>query len=362
MKRAFLYVTLALIGCSPGAFGQASQSPPGVEWTAGAYPLLGGLRLDDNVFRAVTMETQLSDAVDSLDGGAFTSVKTGLFEGRLSYQFYSDQYWTYSILDNLDNHLECRLDMAPDTLDLYYEKELYVRDSHTNDFDYVDEGDFFGLVWGPPGPWDYGLRYKYFSREYYSQDPSYQSRNFADQEVQASLQRQIDGRLSFKLFGSFNDRQFNRYAVLPGGTGTSDSLLQQDQTWTALVGAHFFLESILQDLTYEHQRTNSNSYGFSNTVDSFSWAAVLKPAPAIYLQLFWRLYSKVYDVAPIASPDLQLGYVDEDSQDVLSVKANWEWAPHWSASLGVSRLRVESDQPDQFYVKDLVAAQVRLDF
>ena len=362
MKRTFLSLACLSALCLGRAWGDGDATAHGLLLDAGVDPVLAGFRLDDNVFRAVTMGTQVSDFIDSLDGGGFLNAQTGIFDGRLNYQLSADQYWTNSILDNLENHLGARLDLTPGPLDLYYEKDLYVRDSHFGDFDYVDEGDFLGLVLAPRGPWDYGLRYKYFSRVYYSAEPSYQSRNFADQEIQANVQRAVDDRLSLKLSGSYNDRQFNRYAVLDGGASDSASLLQQDQTWTALLGAHFFLESVLQDLTYEHQRTNSNSYGFSNTVDSLSWAAVLKPVPSFYLQLFWRFYSKVYDVSPVNSPDLQLGFVDEDSQDILSLKASWEWGPQWDASLGLSRLRVESDQPDQFYVKDILAVQVRRGF
>jgi hypothetical protein len=80
------------------------------------------------------------------------------------------------------------------------------------------------------------------------------------------------------------------------------------------------------------------------------------------LQLLFRLYLKTYDQTPPTNQDLQLGFIDEDSQDLLAVKANWDMGSGWVGSLGVSRIRSESDQPGAYYVKDIISTQIRKSF
>jgi hypothetical protein len=194
-------------------------------------------------------------------------------------------------------------------------------------------------------------------------DPSVWSKNFVDQSGSLSVQREIDDRFSLKLLGSYTNREFNRYAVADnGGAFSSVANLQNDNTWKVLLNAHVYFASILQDINVEGQRTDSNSYGFSNWVESFSWAGVVRPMSGFYLQLFFRLYLKYYDQSPLNLPDLQLGFIDEDSQDLLAVKANWDLDSNWVGSLGVSRIRSESDQPNAYYIKDIISAQMRRSF
>jgi hypothetical protein len=185
-----------------------------------------------------------------------------------------------------------------------------------------------------------------------------------DQAVNLAFQREVNDQVSFKVEGGYNARRFNRTVVMVNGPVTTILPdLQVDQTWFLRASGHLYIESVLQDFRFEHQRTDSNSYGFSNSVDSISWAAVLKPGSSFYLQLFFRLYSKVYDSPPIlGNPDLQIGYVDEDSQDLLAIKTTWEWASQWSLNVGISRLRTESTQPSLFYIKDIFSIEVQKDF
>ena len=155
----------------------------------------------------------------------------------------------------------------------------------------------------------------------------------------------------------------SRYAVA-SNNGVLVSLpdLQTDDTWTLLLNAHIYFASVLQDISVEGQRTDSNGYGFSNWVESVSWAGVIRPSSSFYLQLFFRLYFKQYDLDPLKLPDLQLGFIDEDSQDLLSAKANWEFAPQWVGSLSLSRIRSESDQPGAYYIKNMASFQIRRSF
>lgn len=362
MKYFLPVLALTLIFGISLCFAEGNDGASGFQWVLEPKPVILGLRVDDNVFRSVSIGSQVTDDIYSLDAGGSLEGKYGIFKGYLTYGLTADQYQSNNQLNNLTNDLGGMFALNPGDFSFYYDKNLFIRnDQNYQDFNYVDDDNLFGILWAPKGPWNYGLRYKYYSRQYYSSEDLYSSRNFADQEVQANIQREIDDRLTLKISGSYSDCQFNRFIVLTPDT-TSDSVFQHDQTFTAFLGAHLYFESILQDITIEHQRTNSNSYSFSNTIDSVSWAGVFKPIPALYLQLFCRLYSKVYDISPIVSPDLQLGFVDEDSQDLLSAKASWEWSPQWLASIGISRMRVESDQPDQFYIKEMVSFQMRRNF
>jgi hypothetical protein len=253
--------------------------------------------------------------------------------------------------------------VEPADLTFYYKKNYFIRNSQDFNFDYIDNNNLFGAQWVPNGPWNYEARYQYFDRHYYDNESAVRMRNFADQAFLLGIQREINDRLSLKLEGSYTHRQFNRYAIEESGSDLIDlPASQTDVTWSALLNVHAYFESILQDLTFEQQRTNSNSYGFSNMVQSVSWAAVVRPASTLYLQLFFRLYSKTYDKNPLNIPDLQMGYVNEDSQDLLSVKATWEWAPQWSSSVGLSRNRNESTQPGEYYIKNILTLQIQRNF
>jgi hypothetical protein len=175
-----------------------------------------------------------------------------------------------------------------------------------------------------------------------------------------SVHRELGGQLSVRAEGSYNLRRFNRYAV--DGLGASLEPLHEDGTWAVSLRSRIYFASVLQNITLEQQRTHSNSHGFSHTARSASWAAVVNPVPSLFLQLFIRFYGKEYDLPPLDSPDLQVGYVDEDSQDLLSARATWEWSPQWTLSLGASRVRSESTQPGVFYIKNLYSAQIRRNF
>ncbi len=327
---------------------------------AALQPIEFGFRYDDNVFRSVDLGGRLSDEIYLVNGGVRLNSNYDIFKGEFNYHLGADQYQFYSVLSNIKNNFELMLGAEPGDFSFYYQKEYFLRDSQYEQFNYWDDDNLLGAQWAPPGPWTYEARGKYFSRQYYGSDPTILAENFVDQGFLAGIGRELDEKISVKLEGSYNSRQFNRWAVtaaapLPG-------VIQTDETWSVLLNAHLYFENILQDINFEQQRTNSNSYGFSNTVQSVSWAAVVKPSASIYLQLLFRLFSKTYDNQPLVNKDLQIGFIDEDSQDLLSLKTTWDWAPQWSASLSGSRFRNESIQPGQYYIEDLLTATVQRNF
>ncbi len=343
-------------------FGWAQQvaNSDSPQLSASLTPLEFGYRFGDNVFQSPDPSTRLSDEIYLLNGGGQAHSTWGLIQADLGYHLGVDQYQYYSILSSLKDRFDFLLEAEPQDFRFYYKKEYFVRDSEYDQFNYWDDDNMAGIQWNPAGPWNYEIEGKYFSRQYYSAAATIQTENFVDQGVLTGIGREIDERISIKLEGSYNNRQFNRWAVTE--TAPIPGSLQTDETWSVLFNAHLYLENILQDFNLEQQRTNSNSYGFSNTVQSASWAAVVRPSSSVYLQLLFRFFSKVYDVQPLTNSLLNIGFIDEDSQDLLSVKATWDWAPQWSASLGASRFRNEYIQPGQYYIEDLLTATVQKDF
>ncbi|HEY5038493.1 MAG TPA: hypothetical protein VIJ93_05410 [bacterium] len=343
---------------------QEGARPVSLQFDPELDPVEFGIRYDDNVFRSTVVDGRLSDGIYSIDAGGVLGLSYDVFKGRVGYHLGVDQYLFYSSLDNLKNNFDLLLSETAGDFSFYYNKTYFLRTSQDPNFNYFDDDNLFGVQWTPAGQWNYEAKYKNFYRYYYDMNDSFQSRDFVDQAVLLSVQREIDEKFSVKLEGDYDSRQFNRFLVElePDGSYLKPPIVQDDQTWSLLFNAHFYFDSILQDVNLEEQRTNSNSYGFSNTVQSVSWAAVIQPVPSLYLQLFFRLYSKIYDVPPLVSPDLQVGFVDENSQDLLSIKSSWEWSPQWTASLSVSRVRNESTQPGEFYIKNILAAQVRKSF
>jgi hypothetical protein len=343
-----------------------SQDPSGnnaLKLKLALDPATVGFRFDDNVYRSVLDSGRLSDEIALGDLGCVAAANYGDWKAHLGYHLGDDQYLTYTGLNNLTNDFDLLFAVEPGEWDFYYKFDYFVRDSQYFDFNYFDENNVLGARWTPNGPWTYEAQYGNLAREYYDTDPSVWSKNFTDQSGLLSVQREISERFSLKLIGSYTNRQFNRYAVaLIGNTFSSLSDLQNDNTWKFLLNAHIYFASILQDINVEGQRTDSNSYGFSNWVESFSWAGVVRPVPGFYFQLLFRLYLKSYDISPLNLPDLQLGFIDEDSQDLLAVKANWDLGQDWIGSLSASRIRSEADQPDAFYIKDIISAQIRRSF
>jgi hypothetical protein len=355
-------VILAVAGLCP-ATAQDGEKPAAQPVNAQLEPAELGFRYDDNIFRSVSQDRRLGDMIYSLDLGGNLNVKFDVFWATLGYHLGADQYVFYSTQNNTRNDFNLYWAAEPGEFNFYFEKDYFIRNSQDFNFDYIDNGNLFGAQWIPGDPWNYEARYKYFDRRYYSTEPAVRMRNFEDNSVVLGIQREINDRFSLKLRGSYNNRCFNRNAISQSGAVLVDlGTRQTDETWSALLNAHVYFESILQDLNYELQRTHSNSHGFSNTVQSVSWAAVIRPASTLYLQLFFRLYSKSYDQTPIKMPGLQMGFVNEDSQDLLSVKGTWDWAPQWSSSISLSRARNESTQPEEYYIKNILALKVKRSF
>jgi hypothetical protein len=314
-------------------------------------------RYDDNVYRSSESFGRISDIISSFDLGGELTTKYDIFKAQVQYRFGDDQYITQSYLNNIKDEIMLSITALTGNIVIYFDADYFIKNSSDYDFDYIDNSYFGGIQWILDNEWSVESKAKSFSRQYYDHAPYVWSRNFVDMGGLLNIQRIINDQLTFKLEGSYNDRQLNRYAVAYGGTSDL-TVLQMDNTWSALLNAHIILGSILQDITFEHARTDSNSYSFSNIVDSVSWAAVLRPANTLFIQLFFRLYEKTYDVSPITNADLQYGFVDEDSQDLLSAQASWDWSPLWTGTLGISRVRNESTQPGEYYIKNIISMSV----
>ena len=363
MTMKFGFCGIAFLGLLPTLAGaQSEKTSASFQITPKLETAVVGFRYDDNIQRSVTLSEKNADVIYTLQTGALLKTQYDIFSGTLQYHLGADQYQTSPSFNNIKNDFGLFLSANPGQFNFFGKADVYLRNSQDNDFDYLDTEYLGGIYWAPEGPWNYEANYKNYTRAYYGIDPDFLSRNFTDQNVLVSVQREVDERVSVKLSASYNNRQFNRSAYNSQGTGPIPGSIQTDETWTGILNAHLFFESVLQDINIEEQRTNSNSYGFSNTVQSVSWAGVVRPMSTLYLQLFFRLYSKTYDVSPLSKQNLQVGFVDEDGQDLLSLQTTWEWEPQWMVSVGLSRVRNESTQPGKYYIKNMVTAQVRRNF
>ena len=351
---AFVFI-LSALGAVAGAWGQVQM---------GLQPLGLETRYDNNIFRLVSDQGRLSDEIDSFSGGVSARALGGPFRAQAEYSLNADTYQFYSQLNNFTHDLNLNLLADAGLLSLRYTNDSFFRSSAYYEFDYFDEANLFAVDYSPASNWNLEGAGEILSREYYNNADYVVSRNFTNDGLSLSAQRIWSESLSAKFQMKLDNRQYNRdIVVVNSGAVTTAPILQNDETLSADLGFHLYFLKILQDIHLYAARTNSNSYAFSNSVESFSWAGVLSPMKDFYLELFFRLYEKDYDFQPLTtSPDLQLGYTNDDGEDLLAAKGTWEWAPGWTGSLGVSRVKNESTQPGQYYIKDVISAQIKMAF
>ncbi len=353
-KIVAFYFCLCAFGAAAGAWGQVQL---------GLQPLGLETRYDNNIFRLVSDQGRLTDEIDSLSAGVSALAASGPFRAQAEYSLNADTYQFYSQLNNFTHDLNLNLVGDAGPLSLRYTNDSFFRSSAYYEFDYFDEANLVAADYSLAPNWNLEGGGEILTREYYNDADYVVSRNFTDDGLSLSTQRIWSESFSAKFEMKLNNRQFNRYAVVvDSGAVTTAPFLQNDETLSADLGFHLYFLKVLQDIHLYASRTNSNSYAFSNSVESVSWAGVLSPMKDFYLQLFFRLYEKDYDYQPLAVPDLQLGYTNDDGEDLLAAKGTWEWAPGWTGSLGLSRVKNESTQPGQYYIKDVVSAQIKMAF
>jgi len=360
MRRLLSYAVLWGLLVAPPVLGDPWAPEEG--WAVWLEPVELGVRLDDNVHRTDLSSGRRTDVAYQVDGGAGLEWREDIFRAVVGYRLSTDQYQVYSTLNDQKHQGSLFLSAEPEDVLVSYKFGLHLRNSRDPDFDYLGQDHRVTLLWTPPGHWGYEAGFGRSSKWYFDRATEYRSRDFLDNSFTLGVQREIGDRFSVGLAGSCNLREFNRGAVDALGSPRVPWVNHLDETWGIRLHARLFFASVLQDVALEQQRTESNSHGFSNTARSLSWAAVVRPADQLYLQLLGRVYWKAYDVPPIPSPGLQVGFVDEDSQEVLSVRATWELAPQWMLNLGAARVRNEASQPGVFYIKNLFTFQVRREF
>ena len=226
MKK--IRVLLWIIGAVLPQVVSAQENPtPGTfQTTAGLEPIEFGFRYDDNVYRSILPNGRFADEIYLLNFGANLGVRYDISKGNLNYELGADQYQLYSSLNNLKNDFELFLSVNPDPMSFYFKKENYYRNSLDFNFDYIDDDYLFGLAWAPAGPWNYEAQYRNFARQYYDMSDAVRSRDFIDQGVQISVQREVNEKFSMKLQGNYNNRQFDRYIIEPDGITPSASVTQ----------------------------------------------------------------------------------------------------------------------------------------
>lgn len=319
-------------------------------------PIQVGWRLDDNVFRATNREEARTDRIASLEAGAGLEARAGKHgAGSLMWTGALDVYDRFGSQDNHRQELNLSLLARFSGWRLHYHKGAVWRLSAEENYDYMDSSDAVEIRWSPFPAWDTRAGYRLHSREYRTSDPVVRARNFVEDSASGGVGWQAARGLRLETQGFWKVRDVNRLAVRESGnmfTVLED--LQRDVTLQGGIGVRWLLASVLQEVLFQISRTESNSDGFSHRTRSASWAGVVNPTPDLFVYLFVRLFEKRYDRDPFRLPEFELGFNEEEGQDLLSAKVSWEWKPAWTLSFSAARLHNESPDPNRFYVKHVV--------
>jgi hypothetical protein len=335
----------------------------GVSLEARVAPLVTGLRWDDNVYRDPGPGQQ-ADAIASAGCGAIVlSDVRSTWRAEVSGSTSADLYRTHDRLDNVLNRIRLSLESLPGPIRGSFHKRYGIRRSQEVHFDHWDDQSGLGIVWTPSHAWSAEARYENSMRRYYDGSAAVRARNRWDDTVSLDGVFHLEDRLSVQVGALMGRREYNRYAVArTGGDYHLRDEPQQDDTAGARMALRWFASSVLNEVTLQFQRTDSNNVGSSYRSRSISWAAGVTPHPRFTLQALCRLFRKEYDSDPLELPEFRLGFDEEEGEDLLSMKTVWEFSPRWDLGLTATRLRAESEVPGRFYVKKVLSSQVQRRF
>ncbi|GEM_PF-5474921 len=351
MKSLRILWVLGLMGsaCPVFAAGDAVG-----HWGVEMNPLTSVWRWDSNVLRVPGGSR--ADALWNFSTGAEATLlpKNGRFwEGRLDYFLSSAVYGRETLLDNVQNDFGLTMELGPDPYKLSLSKLYSVRRSRLADWDYWDDGYRGELRWSKPDSRsEAGIRMEQVSRSFFSPNSVMEAQDYHELHGMGNGDWEIFRAFTLTGKVDFRMRDYNRYAVGdgPGGLWVEPDL-QADREWSGEWGLRWFRGSFLQQAHFQWGRLRSNSVGFANRFQSLSWAGVWHPWPKLYLEGLARSYVKRYDRAPLALPEYEQNWLDEDGQTQLSLRCNESLINGWKVGLGFSWVRAESNFLGQYYEK-----------
>jgi len=331
--------------------------------TTRLFPLIAGVRMDNNVYRRTAGDPE-GDIIQTFGGGvSLSSLFKDTWQMEVDYHFSADLYQRHGDLNNYRNHLLISLDSRQGPVLGWFRKKYMIRRSPENNYDYWDDQIALGIDWSPRASWNLDLQGENTLRRYYDPEPFVRAKDFNDNTVTLTLFRQLEDGLSLQAGGFLGRREFNRYATgLDGGGYHVLRETQKDDTYGGQAGMRWFVASVLNELFFQVQKSSSNNVGSGNHVRSISWAAGVNPAPTLTFQMMFRLYHKRYDVDPLTIPEYQLGFNDEEGQDLLTAKTVWECTPRLNLGFSFARVRCESSIPAKYYIKQVYSLQIQRRF
>ena len=345
----FWVLGLLVAACPVFAAGDAVG-----HWGVELSPLTSVWRWDSNVLRLPGGSR--GDTLWNFSTGAEATLlpKTGNFwEGRLDYFLSTAAYGRVSMLDNVQNDFGLTMEMGPEPYKLTLSKLYCVRRSRLAAWDYWDDGYRGEIRWSDPDSRsDLGFRLEQVSRSFFGLDSVLEAQEY--HELHGVGNGDLEILRTFTLTGKVDlrTRDYNRYAVGEGLGGLwIEPDLQTDHEWSGELGFRWFRGSFLQQAHYQWGRLRSNSVGFADRFHSISWAGVWHPGPKLYLEGLARSCVKRYDRTPLALPEYDQSWFDEDGQTQLSLRGSELLTKGWKVGLGFSWIRAESILLGQYYEK-----------
>lgn len=319
-------------------------------------PLQMETRYDDNIFRSAGSASRVGDWLFSsgvgLQGKLMLSPQWDFGAG---WSGRGTLYRREKTQDNAQNDFALALGFSQGGWSARYTRSWNFRSSVEANYDYRDLLENVEVAGLFKQFHRTRLNYRFYQREYRMQNSVFQARNFFEDYLRWETSGPLFSRWRYLGTVSWRSKQFNRYALhAKGETFEVLNELQKDSGLGFQGGFNGHAGSLLQEWTLGYERIRSNSDGFSHRNLWFSWAAVVRPISAWYVQLFARLFDKRYDRDPFQLPELELGFNDEEGQDLLSLKITWQLDDHWETFFFASRLRNESEIPNRFYIKHLL--------
>lgn len=319
-------------------------------------PLQMETRYDDNIFRSPARASRTGDWLFSsgvgLKGKWMLSPQWDMGAG---WSGRGMLYRREKTQDNAQNDFSLALGFSPGGWSVRYTRFWNFRSSTEANYDYRDRLENVEVTRFLKNLHRVRLNYRFYQRDYHTENPVFQARNFFEDHFRWETAGILFSRWRYLGAVSWRSKQFNRYALrAQGETFEVLNELEKDSGLGFQGGFSGHVGSLLQEWTLAYERIRSNSDGFSHRNLWFSWAAVVRPISAWYVQLFARLFDKRYDRDPFRLPELELGFNDEEGQDLLSLKVTWQLDDHWETFLFASRLHNESETPNRFYIKHLL--------
>lgn len=352
---------LHVIGFAPIPECVASESSS-LTWSTRIEPSILEIRWDDNVTRRPEGSSRI-DAISSIGFGAvLVADLRSTWRGEISTAAFGESYRENTDFDHAGGRFILSLQTLPGPLKGSFRKRVEIQRSSHDELDHWDDQIALGLGTTFHGG-EIEARYENSQRRFYSSQDALRARDHGEDlwMLEAVVHPAVNLTIRGRGIGAL--RRYNRYAV---GSSTSGlrllPVVQEDRSLGWALGPRWLFASVLQEAGFEWNDTRSNNYGSSFRTMAYFWTAAVDPLRHLSLQIFCRSFLKRYRADPLNLPEFRLGFSDEEGQGLVSTRVLWEFAPGWEFGFSWTRIRAESPLPGLFYLKRVLAMQIRRRF